>query len=175
MRALLLAALLAPAAALAHPHSHVDQQVALTLDEDRALLRVTITPSFTEGADIFAHIDRDGDGSISAAEADAFAADVMGAVHLTVAGQEAVFSAPLAEVPEQEAVAAGTAPIVLTVQAGFAPVSAGDEVALSMHYEALSHDWFLQPFLADALAARFPTPDIARSEDGHSLTLRFGN
>lgn len=171
--AALLAAPLMGVAAQAH--AGIDQQVAINLGEGRAGIRVTITPSIAEGAAILARLDRDGDSTVSRSEAAEFAADVMSGLRLTVAGQEAVLSAPLADLPEPERIVAGTAPLIVTAQAGFAPIGAGDEVALEMRYDALSHHWALQPFVSDALAVRFPAPRMARSDEGRRLVLRFGD
>lgn len=72
----LLALLLLTGPLAAHPHTKVEQQAILSIGLERAAIRIRILPSYDEGAEIFAHIDLDGDGKVPEAEVLHFAEEV---------------------------------------------------------------------------------------------------
>ncbi|MFS4438151.1 hypothetical protein ACMA5I_08050 [Paracoccaceae bacterium GXU_MW_L88] len=173
MRRVLTAMLVAaPALAAAHPHSYVDQQVQLSLGMDSAQITVVIVPSANEGEAIFAHLDRDGDGAISDAEASAFARAVLDKAALMADGETVKLENAQIAMPEADAIQGGLGPIRLRADAPLALAPDTEhEIAFTIGYEDLSHDWFVQPYYHDDFTAAFPEPGLRRSEDGHEVVI----
>ena len=161
-------------AAHGHPHEDVDQQVLLSVGTGEVVVQIRIAPSYTEGAAIFAHIDTDGDGAVSEAEAAAFGSAVIGQSALTVDGMGFRFNTPKVSVPDREWVSAGfglieidtTAPINLTS-------AARHRLEFEIWYGELAHDWFIQPFYFPELTGIFPSQSIGRSSSGRQVRILF--
>lgn len=175
MRASILAALLAALAgpAAAHPHAYVDQQALLSVGPDGAEVRLVIVPSAAEGPAILAHLDGDGDGFVSDAEAEAFGAEVLAETELRVDGEPLPLILADAKVADPAAVAAGIGAIEVTAEASFGSLGPGaHRVDFAVSHGSFSHGWFVQPFLGRDLA-KAGAPVVERSEDGARASVAF--
>ena len=169
--AALLAALACPAAA--HPHAYVDQQALLSVGPDGAEVRLVIVPSPAEGPAILAHLDGDGDGVVSDAEAAAFGAEVLAETSLALDGRDMTLEHVATEVADPAAVAAGTGAITVTASARFGSLAPGaHRVELAAAYGGFSNDWFVQPYLGRDLVTA-GAPVVERSEDGARANVAF--
>lgn len=172
----LVAPLLLAGPLSAHPHSKVEQQAMLSIGLDQAVLNIRIVPSYDEGSAIFAHIDLDGDGKVSATEATQFGEEVLAATELIIDETTATFDNRLVTVPDFQFVAAGEGVIEVKANTRFRKLdSAKHVIGLSVRYEGLSHDWFIQPFFFGNLSEAFPKQGIDRSENGLTLTIRLSD
>ena len=175
MRGPILAALMLALAtgATAHPHAYVDQQALLSLGPDGTEVRLVIVPSAPDGPAILAHLDGDGDGVVSAAEAGAFGAALLAETSLRVDGEPMPLILADAKVADPAAVAAGIGAIEVTAEASFELLGPGaHRVALTASYGGFSHGWFVQPFLDPALLVAGP-PVVERSADGSWASVDF--
>lgn len=173
MRAVSAAALLIllAGAALAHPHSQTDQQVMLSLGLARADLALAIVPGTKDGPALVVHLDRDGDGSVSGPEADAFGADVLAAVTLSVDGAPVPLSSVGLQVPPAKALAAGTAGLRLKLTGDIALSSAGQHrVDLTVTHGEFG-DWFIQPYFHPDFASGVTATQIERPAPGQLRIL----
>jgi hypothetical protein len=177
MRGLFIAAALAiPVTAGAHPHRYIDQQVQLSVGIEAVDMTVVIVPSTQDGAAMYSHIDSDGDGVVSDQEAQAFGADVLAATELTVDGRAFVFAPADVKVPEADAVAKGTAAIIVNASAHVS--LAGREahrLDFGISYEAFSHDWFVQPFIHPDLLENTSSPSVDRTGGEGKVVIRFSS
>lgn len=157
-------AALAAAPLAAHPHKDVDQQVALTVAPDHVDMAITIVPSYVSGANIFDMIDANGDGTVSDTEASDFANDVLQTAILTDGATPQVWGQITASVPDRDTMAAGGGQIIIAASTD-AKLTTATPVQFTIGYTAISHDWFVQPWLNPA---DFPTdrqPSIDRISD----------
>ena len=160
---------LASTSLLAHPHSDVDQQVALTLAPDHIAAEVLIVPSVTAGPDILSRIDSDGNGTLSAQESEAFARDVLQQSSLSVGGSAAALELTEVFVSEPEALQAGLGAIVISARTeASTPNATLGTVGLEMRFQEFSHDWFIQPYLQSG-TIEAASVTIDRAETGAIL------
>ena len=160
--------------AVAHPHEDIDQQVLLSVGTGEVIVQIRISPSFTEGAAIFAHIDADADGAISEAEAEAFGAAVIADAALEVDGRRFDFNTPRVSVPALEWVAAGLGLIEVDATAAVNLTAAErHRVDFEILYEDLAHEWFVQPFYFPELMSALPQQSIERSAAGNRVRIAF--
>lgn len=168
----LLLACVAFGSVQAHPHKDIDQQVLLSVGPGAVTAQVRIAPSYTDGAAIFAHIDADGDGKVSASEAAAFGSAVMARASLRVDGLRFEFKSPHVAVPDREWVAAGLGLIEIDATAAInLTARAPHKVDFAMAYDELAHDWFIQPFYYPDLLSALPAQAIERSAAGNSVAI----
>lgn len=164
-------AALAAAPLAAHPHKDVDQQVALTVAPDHVDMANTIVPSYISGGDVFDMIDANGDGTVSDTEARNFANDVLQTTILTDGSNAQVWGQITESVPDRDTMAAGGGQIIIAASTD-AKLTTATPVQFAIGYDAISHDWFVQPWLNPA---DFPTdqqPSIDRISDTEiSVTL----
>jgi len=157
----------------AHPHTDVDQQVALTLAADRVAAEIVIVPSIEAGPTILARIDSDADGAISGAEADAFAQDVAATLELEVAATRIFSGVTHVEVGDPDALAAGLGSIAISIVADVEiELPTPTRVFFSIGFNEFDHRWFIQPYLQ---GSRFDGAAISieRSLDG-KITVILG-
>ena len=160
--------------ATAHPHKDVEQQALVSVGLDVVSLEVRIVPSFEEGAAIFAHIDSDANGVVSADEAAKFGAEVIEKTVLKVDGWRIAFSSPRVAVPTSEWVAAGLGVIEVDADAAFDFTSTPDHsVAFEIAYENLAHTWFVQPFFYADLMATMSLQSLERAVAGSRVEILF--
>ncbi|WP_162197181.1 DUF1007 family protein [Loktanella sp. S4079] len=132
----------------AHPHTQVDQQVALTLAQDRVMVEAIIVPSIEAGADVWAMIDQNGDGQISATEVNQFAQGVIDATELLIDGAPVSLNLTAATVSEMAQTVAGLGQIVIRASTDTGQFTAQpSNVSFAINYETIAHDWYVQPYL----------------------------
>lgn len=175
MRGHFIAGLIAlPVAAAAHPHSYTDQQVQLSVGLEVVDVTVVIVPSAGDGAAIFSHIDRDGDGAVSEEEARAFGADVLASAELSVDGWGFAFAEAGVTIPSAEDVTEGTGAIIVKAST---PISLSEaethRVDFGIGYGELSHDWFVQPFFHPDLVQKTSSRSVDRTKAGGKVVIRF--
>ncbi|MCG7522569.1 hypothetical protein [Ruegeria sp. Ofav3-42] len=131
----------------AHPHSKVEQQVILSIGLDRVALSIRIVPLYEEGEEVFAHLDLDGNGTISEAEALSFGGGMISETDFAIDGSKTVFENLSVTTPDSHSVASGEGMIEAKVDARFPELhSAEHGISFSISYEELLHGWFVQPF-----------------------------
>jgi hypothetical protein len=173
MMRFLLLFLFAAGSLAAHPHSNVDQQALLSIGLDHASLSIRIVPSDNEGGAILNHIDKNGDGAVSQAEAKRFGQDVVSDVQLAIDGAEVAIGRLTVLIPESTAIVSGTGMIEINAEARYNRLqSKAHQIEFSISYEDFSHDWFIQPFFFENLPNTYANQSIMRSQDG--LSVRVG-
>ena len=157
----------------AHPHTDIDQQVALTIGADRVAVEVAIVPSIDAGSDIFDAIDIDRDGQISKTETDTFAESVLVATRLTINGVDRDVTLENTTIPEADMVRSGRGRI--SIRAGtYVEALRPEELTVNFQigFDAFAHDWFVQPYFEDGWAE---VDNIPRVKRRHGNTVQIGN
>jgi hypothetical protein len=168
----ILIATVAGGAAIAHPHKDVDQQVLLSVGTGKISVQIRIAPSYNDGAAIFAHIDTDGDGVISAPEGRGFGLEVISSSVLNVDGVRFEFGEPRVSVPEIEWLSAGLGLIEVDATAAVnLTARSHHSVDFEISYQELAHEWFLQPFYYPDLMRLLPSQAIERSPSGDRVEI----
>lgn len=154
---------LAGAPLAAHPHTDIDQQVALTIGADRVAVEVAIVPSIDAGSEIFDAIDIDRDGQISEVEADTFAESVLAATRLTINGVDRDVTLETTTIPEADMVRAGLGRISIRASTDVETLRP-EELTLRFQigFDAFAHDWFVQPYFEDGWAELHNLPKVER-------------
>jgi hypothetical protein len=156
----------------AHPHEDIDQQVLLSVGTGEVTVQVRIAPSFIDGAAIFAHIDTNGDGEVSDAEAKAFGSDVIARAALRVDGQVFEFNAPRVSVPALKWVSAGFGVIEVDATAAVKLMAvARHRVDFEISYGDLAHEWFIQPFYYRDLVSKLSSQSFERLSSGNRVVI----
>lgn len=157
----------------AHPHTYVEQQALLSIGAERVDSNVTIVPSLSEGQAIFDQLDLDGNGDINHDEAQALQRAVLDAAHLTLDGTAAPWSAGPVTMPSAVRLSTGTGQITLSASARLPNAPARDHsLRFEMTYDALSHDWQVQPFYFADLTAH-GVPELRRDETAPAITVSY--
>ncbi|WP_133064551.1 hypothetical protein [Marivivens niveibacter] len=172
LRSLTGAVFLIGTTASAHPHSDIDQQLLITLGVDDAALTYVIVPSIGSGPDFVSMIDTDTDGTISPAEADQFANAIAAATTILADDQTVELYDVFAIMPPVENIMSATAPITVkaTVEMPFA-TSGIHSVGVDIAFDAMSHDWFIQPFYRSDLIDLTGTPELMRQNDTSAISI----
>ena len=155
-------------AAMAHPHSRVDQQVHLSVGLDWVEIAVLITPAATDGATTREVLDLDGNGILDPAEAAVFRDTVLANLEMTLNGAPLTSEGAAMRHDPLDALADGLGHIQITAQAPFRADL--QSLSVAIHYDGLGPDWFIQPFYASDLPA--PWPQVLRSDDTRRIELR---
>lgn len=158
----------------AHPHLGTDRQAMLSLGLARADIALAIVPGTGDGPALVARLDADGDGKVSAAEADAFAADLIAGLALSVDHADVALAASAGpDLPPLDALAAGEAGLRLKLSAEFALTPAADhQVIFTIAPGGLGEGWFIQPYLYPDFAAGTQAMQIERPAPGR-LEMQF--
>lgn len=167
---LALALLLLAGPAFAHPHHYTDQQVSLTLGPDGVRAEISIMPSDLKGAEIFAALDADGDGTLSAAEMQALAAGVLAATRLRVDGASLPLALAGVNTPARPEMAAGHAIISIRAESPHVPAT-GEVLEFSIAYDRFDPAWSVQPWLAEGFPADGRLPVIRRRDGNAWVTV----
>lgn len=173
--ALIWAALfcLAGLPARAHVDHDLDQQAFLTIDPELLSVMVVISASSVEGPEVFAELDLDSDGVISADEAQALGADILAATRLVIDGEEQPLVITDIKIPDAEEMAAGGSPVLLISDIDLGGGSLPHDVSLSVTFHQFGLDWYTQPYVAKELVELMGTPGFDRPEGYGSLALQF--
>lgn len=166
---LLLAAAL-PVMAWAHPHHYNEQQVSLTLSPQGLQVEIGIVPSDQQGAEVFRMLDRDGNGSLSRAEMQAFAAEVLASARLSVDGHATALTLVAVNSPEKAEVTAGHAMIAIRADSSL-PVGAAKTIAFSIGYDRIDPRWSVQLWIAEGVLPPGQLPVIQRRADNAAVTI----
>jgi hypothetical protein len=97
--AAIVLALLLPGASAAHGLDEYLQAARVSLAHDRITLHVDLTPGVSIAAPVVAMLDRDGNGAISPAEAEAYGKAVLGDLALTLDGRRVLLTLTRVEIP----------------------------------------------------------------------------
>jgi hypothetical protein len=155
-------------AAMAHPHTSVDQQVHLSLGLEGIEIAVLIVPAATDGATTREVLDLDGDGSLDPAEAAVFRDTVLTNLEMTLNGAPMTLETHAIVHDPLSALADGLGHIRITAQA---PLTTDlQSLTVAIHYDGLGPNWFIQPFYSSDLPA--PWPQVLRSDDTRQIELR---
>lgn len=160
-------------AAGAHPHHDTDQQVILSLGLARADIVLAVVPGTADGPAVVAHLDVDGDGTVSLAEADAYGAALLAGVTLLVDQSPVALTAAALDLPPLPALAAGEAGLRLKLSGDFALTPGMDHQVTLNVSQGLGEDWFIQPYYHADFAAGATGVQIDRPDPGNRLELRF--
>jgi hypothetical protein len=174
MTSRLVAALLlaVPVAAAAHPHATVEQQALLSLGRTQAVLTYLIVPSTKDGAHMFAHLDADGDATLSRAEQIAFATELLAGTILSVDGAALELSLGDVAFPDRAAMSAGNGVIRVTACTKLALDSAGKhDVALEVTHDRFAEEWFLQPYYFPDLVEGGTLPGLKRRSGSAAIDI----
>jgi hypothetical protein len=109
----------------AHRLDEYLQAARIAIEPDRADVELDLTPGIAVAEGVIAGIDRDGDGSLSAAEQRAYVARVLGAVAVDLDGRALGVQPINAAFPEPDALRRGDAAIRLQARAVLPPLAAG--------------------------------------------------
>ena len=158
----------------AHPHTYVDQQVLISIGVETLHAAVVIVPSIEDGASIHDHLDTDGDGAVSPEEAARFGAAVAAAMRLEVDGAARAFGDPVVSVSDASLIRAGSGEIRVEATAAIdlAPRDP-HHIAFAITFDAIAHDWFVQPFYHADLSGTFSGPRLNRSAEGDAISVRL--
>lgn len=158
----------------AHLHDDVEQQALLSIGLDRATLEIRIIPSFDEGATVFAHLDSDADGTVSADEASSFGIEILSRSNLVVNDLPVDLGNLRIIVPQASQISSGQGVISVTTNANFPALNgARTSVHFEITYAELSNSWFIQPFFFADLNRTFSMDTLVRSSDGTRVDLTF--
>ena len=104
-----------PSVALAHPLDEYLQAGYITLEPNRVLIEIDLTPGVLVAPPIMALIDTNGDGAFSEAEGQAYAKRVLNDVSLDVDGERVPLHLATAQMPDPLILQAGGGEIRLTM------------------------------------------------------------
>lgn len=155
-------------AAMAHPHSSVDQQIRLSLGPALAEVSVLIVPAATDGTTTREVLDLDGNGTLDPTEAAVFRDTVLANLEMTLNGAHLTLEGAAIRNDPLDALAGGLGHLQITAQA---PLGTDlQSLTVAIHYDGLGPDWFIQPFYASDLPT--PWPQVLRSDDTRRIELR---
>lgn len=162
--------------AWAHPHSQVDQQVQLIFTLDQIKANITIVPAGASGADIFAQLDTDGDGALSAAETSAVGARVLPDLAGDFDSTPLVFTVDEVKISDRATFLATHGKITISASAGYDPQPPSAHTArFDITFGEFAHDWFVQPYFQQDLADQMSPPQVVRSDTTDAVTVLFSH
>jgi hypothetical protein len=136
-----------PAPSLAHRLDEYLQASRLSVDRDGVTLEIDLTPGVSVAPQVLALIDTDGDGQLSAAEAEAYANQVLNSVALSIDGRPVALILTGEQFPQLGEMTLGTGMIRLRATAKIPEVAAGRHQVFYRN----SHQPELSVYLANAL------------------------
>lgn len=161
-----------PATLLAHPHAQVDQQAQLSLSRTQAIITYRIVPSSSDGAHMFEHLDRNRNGSVSAAERQAFATALLARTTFTLNGLPVRLAVTEISIPRRSTMASGQGLINVAAQAQL-PLSRDQthRIAFDVRYLDFAPRWFIQPYYDRALSTERAQPQLTRPSGTTSVHI----
>jgi hypothetical protein len=160
-----------PAAAGAHRLDEYLQATRVSIDIDRVVLEIDLTPGARVATTVSEWIDTDRDGRLSAVESTAYADQVLGLIRLTWDGHPATITLLDARLPAPDDMAAGVGTIRLRGIARIASTSGHHELTYVNAHRAQS-----SLYLVNALVPsdrRITIASQQRDPAQHRLTLEY--
>lgn len=168
---LLVLLLLLPATALAHPLDQVVEAVYVTVDDGSIDVELKLSPGTLVVDPVIAALDVDGDGTIAAAEGDAYGRSLLSALTLTLDGSPVALRYAGIEVPTVLALQAGYGEVVIHATATLPAAAAGTTATIGFTNADTTVGAVFQ---ANAFVARDVAADLGeqtRSEDQRTLSV----
>jgi hypothetical protein len=109
----------------AHRVDEYLQATRISVEIDRVDLEIDLTPGMTVASEVSKWIDTNGDGQVSAVEADAYAREILRSVALSIDGRRVPVTLVEIHVPELSDMSLGTGTIRLRATATMSPRAAG--------------------------------------------------
>jgi hypothetical protein len=162
----------APAPAAAHRLDEYLQATRLSIDTGRVDLEIDLTAGVAVAPRVFAWIDADHDGRISAAEGEAYARELLGSVRLSVDHRPMPITLVEIRVPPFRDMSLGVGTIQVRATARFPTLGPGRHQVVYVN----THRSESSVYLANALVPADPRIRIAgQRRDGaqHGLTLDY--
>ena len=154
----------------AHRLDEYLQAARIDVARDRIVVELDLTPGVAISPVLLPAIDRDGDGAVSAAEADAYATDVLDSLTLTLDGRVVALDVAERRVPSVDAMRAGVGTIQLAA-IGRVPDTAGGRHQITFRN---AHRPDIGVYLANALVPRDARIEIASQQrDPQQRELRI--
>ena len=164
--------LLATADVFAHRTEDYLQAARIGVEPDRIQITLDLTPGTAVAESFLAAIDRDGDGSLSAAEQREYARQMVSAWQLDLDGRSLPTRVRASSFPDATAVRRGEGTIRLDVEATVPDLSPGSHRLLFRNAHLAGHS----AYLANALvpeSARMAVTAQRRDRDQSELTIEY--
>lgn len=159
-----LVALLAAAASLAHPHTHVDQQAHIVLGRTEAVITYNLSPSSKDGGLIFDQIDTDRNGQLSRREQRAFAATLLARSKMTLDGARVALTLTEVAFPVSRAMTERGAAIRIKARAALRLGSARPHrIVFEINHSRFARLWLIQPYYRSELLSGRKMPTLRRN------------
>jgi hypothetical protein len=172
-RSAALAVLIVPAPVDAHSADAVSRAAYLTLAPGVVRLELEISAGTAAAAALVRAIDRNRDGRLSRAEADAFGAHQLAATRLMLDGKRTAWRLQQVTLPQARALALGAGDIVITALAARPDRVPGG----SLSYASGCHDAHdrcaSNVFAENAQGWRYRIERQVRSDHGQSIGVRY--
>ena len=172
LRLAIAATLLAGASVSAHRREDYLQAARIAVEPEGVLITLDLTPGLAVAEDLVAALDRDRDGTLSAAERDRFAAQVEGALHLEIDGQALPLRVVSSSAPELAALRRGESAVRLTLRASGPRLPNGAHRLLFRNAYLAGHSAYLANALVPESADLTVTAQ-RRAVDQSVLTIEY--
>jgi len=172
LRLAIAATLLAGASVSAHRREDYLQAARIGVEPEGVVITLDLTPGLAVAEDLVAALDRDRDGTLSAAERDRFAAQVEGALHLEIDGQAVPLHVVSSSAPELAAFRRGESAVRLTLRASGPRLPNGAHRLLFRNAYLAGHSAYLANALVPESADLTVTAQ-RRAVDQSVLTIEY--
>lgn len=161
--------------AFAHRLDEYLQATTITLEKDRVVLQLRLTPGVAVAAQVLARLDANGDGTISDAEQQAYAEQVRRDLSLAVDGRPVPLRLVSSTFPPAEEITGGVGDILLTFDAN---LPAGSAATHRLTFEN-HHQSAVAVYLVNCLLPRDPgihvvAQDRSYDQARYQLDFSFG-
>lgn len=136
MRELLVAAVVFSAQAGAHRLDEYLQGTIVSIEKNRVQARMTLTPGVAVYPKVLAAIDTDGDGTISAAERQAYAERVLGDLSLAIDGHRLTPELSAVDFPGVDEMKEGRGEIHIEFSAAVVPAGGNRKLIIENHHQS---------------------------------------
>jgi hypothetical protein len=170
---MLAALMLTAGPALAHPVDEVVQGAYLTLAPGEARLELDLTPGPLVSMTLITALDADGDKRITAGEARAYGAMVLGQSGLTLDGKAAAWRLDHVVVPAYEALAGETDTVKVYAVTARPETTGRHVLAYVNRYSPAKTRANANIFLQPGAGWRYQVDGQTHSDDGRGLTVRY--
>jgi hydrogenase/urease accessory protein HupE len=155
----------------AHRLDEYLQATTIAVEKDHVALRLRLTPGVDVARQVLAGIDTNGDGVISKTEQQAYAAQVLHDLSLTIDGQSSRLRLISSSLPEIEEIKEGMGDIVLAFEANLPPGASRHRLTYENHHRS-----DVAAYLVNCLLPNDPAISIVgqdRNYDQSSYRLQF--